>query len=130
MPSFPGDQITSTTISVGENKIFSGTTRNSHVSGEILLAGNHSNFFSGEGEGEKLLLERAERTLYSQFSYSQISGGKGEKPLYQWGKISSILCFFLHPKYTFFWGEILVAENHSRCSREKRGGGKWVYDRG
>ena len=102
MPTFPWSQITSDspTISAGENQIFSGTIRNSHISGKILLAGNHSYFFfffffffQVRGGGEKLLLEQAEIPLYSKFSYNQISGGKGEKLLYQWGKISYIMVF-------------------------------------
>ena len=41
MPTFPAGQITSVspTTSGGGDKIFSGTARNSHFSGEILLAG-------------------------------------------------------------------------------------------
>ena len=57
MPTFPGGQITSVspTFSVGgeggeENKIFSGTTRNSHFSGEKILAGNQS-LDPGRGRG-------------------------------------------------------------------------------
>ena len=37
---------------MGEDQIVSGTARNSHFSGEILLAGNNSHFFLGRGRGE------------------------------------------------------------------------------
>ena len=66
--------------------------------GEILLAGNHSHFFPGEGEC-------VERPLYSQFSYSQISGGgKGENLVYRLGKVSYTIVFPTPEKTHFFPG--------------------------
>ena len=100
---------------MGENQIFSGTTRNSHFSGEILLVGNHCHFY-GERGREKLLLERVESTLYSIY-YNQISGGEttisvGDNQLYR---------VFSRPGIPIFRGGILVAENHSRFSAGKEG---------
>ena len=65
MPTFPRGQITSIspTISVGENQIFSGTTQNSHFSGEILLAGNQSHFSPGRGLGKTTIRSGTKTTI-------------------------------------------------------------------
>ena len=79
MPTFPGGQITSVspTVLVRENQIFSGSTRNSHFSEKILLAGNHSHFFF-RGGGKTTIRAGGKTTIKSIFLKSDFRWGGGE----------------------------------------------------